>query len=104
MLARGFDIGTSNPLHFLTINANVANIRISESLSLEVIPQLYYLSSFDSGEGYYGTSTFKLSKSNFPLSLSAIINQEISSNISADKDFLWNLTLIYNFREGRIGF
>ena len=102
MLARGFDIGTSDPLHFFTLNANIDNIRISKKLSLEVTPQLYYLSLYGGGEGYYATSTFKLSITNFPLSLSAIVNKELSTDITAGKDFLWNLTLTYNFKKAEI--
>ena len=101
LLSRGFDIDTSQPLHFLTLNVVFKNLRISESLYLEITPELYYLSSFDDGEGYYLTSNFRLSKVNFPLTLSSRINQVISTQIDG-KDFLWNLTLTYNFRKSVI--
>ena len=101
LVARGFDIGTSEPLHFLTLNAYFNNLRISKTLFLEFTPEFYYLSSFDDGEGYYLTSLFKLSKIDFPLSLSSRINAAISTEIDGS-DFLWNLTLTYSFRKAKI--
>lgn len=101
MIAKGYDIGTTELQHFLTLNANFSNIKISKLLFLEVSPQVFYLSSFDFGEGYYVASEFKLSRSNFPLSLSSVMNRKISSNIPG-KDFLWNITLSYSFGKGTI--
>ena len=101
MIAKGYDIDTNELQHFLTLNANFSNIKISKLMSLEVSPQVFYLSSFDFGEGYYVASEFKLSKSNFPLSLSSVMNKKISSNIPG-KDFLWNMILSYSFGKGAI--
>ena len=101
LFARGFDIDTSDPLHFLTLNTTFSNLKISKTLFLEFTPEIYYLSSFNDGEGYYFTSFLVLSKVDFPLSLSSRINKAISSEIDA-RDFLWNLTLTYSFRKGKI--
>lgn len=101
MIAKGYDIDTNELQHFLTLNANFSNIKISKAMYLEVSPQVFYLSSFDFGEGYYVASEFKLSRSNFPLSLSSVMNKKISSNIPG-KDFLWNISLTYSFDKGAI--
>ena len=98
MIARGYDIQTRDIQHFLMLNANFSNIKISESLFFEISPQVFYLATFGPGEGYYVASTIKLSKSNFPLSLSSLINTNISTDIPG-KDFLWNLTLTYSFNK-----
>ncbi len=101
MIAKGYDLGTNELQHFLTLNANFSNIKISKLMFLEASPQVFYLSSFDFGEGYYVASEFKLSRSNFPLSLSSVMNKKISSNIPG-KDFLWNMILSYSFGKGTI--
>ena len=98
LVSRGFDIDTSSLLHFLTFNLSINNLKLSKTLFLKWTPEIYYLSSFDDGEGYYFTSLLTLSKVNFPLSLSSRINQSISTEIDS-KDFLWNLTLTYSFRK-----
>jgi len=46
-------------------------------------------------------SNIKISKTNFPLSFSTVMNKTLSSDI-AGKDFLWNMTLTYNFRKGKV--
>lgn len=96
LVARGFDINNTTPLHFLTLNANFNNIKVSKSLNLEITPQVYFLDLFGDGTGYYVTSSFKIFKKNSPLSLSMVINQVLSTEIDG-KDFLWNLTLTYSF-------
>ena len=85
--ARGFDIDTSDPLHFLTLNATFNNLSISKTLYLEFTPEIYYVSSFGDGEGSYVTALLKLSKVNFPLSISSRINQAISTQIEGREIF-----------------
>lgn len=101
MLARGYDIASQDIQHFLSLNAHFNNIKISDSLFVEISPQVFYLATFGPGEGYYVASSFKISKANFPVSLSSLINTSISTDIPG-KDFLWNLTLIYSFNKGTI--
>lgn len=101
MIAKGYDIDTDELQHFITLHANFNKINIAKTLFLEVSPQIFYLSSFGFGEGYYVASGFTLSKSNFPLSLSSLMNKNILTNIPG-KDFLWNLTLSYSFKGGVI--
>lgn len=101
MIAKGYDIGTKELQHFLALTANFSHIKLSKSMEFEITPQAFYLSSFDFGDGYYVASAIKLFKVNFPLSISTVMNQKVSSSI-AGKDFLWNLTLTYSFGNGVI--
>ena len=103
LVAQGYDINTNELLHFITLNASFKKLRISKTLFLEFTPEIYYLTSFADGEGYYLTSLLKLMKSNFPLSLSTRMNKAISTEIEG-KDFLWNLTVTYSFRKATISF
>lgn len=61
-------------------------------------PQLYYL-KMDKNDGVYFTSAFTVAKKNFPLSISAIINKTIQTDITASKNFVWNTSLIYSFNK-----
>lgn len=96
LYSRGLDNGTTRNTHFVTINSNISNIKLSKQFLFRLVPQFYYL-KMDQQDGYYFTSTFVLSKRNFPLSLSAIINKTIQTKITASKDFVWNTTLTYSF-------
>jgi len=53
----------------------------------------------DDKDGVYLNGTFSISKKNFPLSVSALINKPLNSNIPAEYDFLWNVGLIYTFNK-----
>lgn len=101
MIARGYDIGTKDIQHFISLNGNFRNIRLAKELDLEISPQAFFLETFGVGEGTYVASNFRLSKKGFPISLSTLMNKAISTTIPG-KDFLWNLTLTYSFSKGEI--
>lgn len=96
LFARGFDIGTRKPTHFVTLNASFANLKLSSKVFLNLAPQVYYLYLYGE-EGYYATSTFTLGITDRPLSLSSTMNKAIKTDITTGRDFLWNLTLRYSF-------
>ncbi|MFZ2339984.1 MAG: hypothetical protein WAW07_09740 [Bacteroidales bacterium] len=51
----------------------------------------------DDNDGVYLNGGFSISKNNFPLSVSGLINKPIQSNIPAEYDLLWNVGLSYTF-------
>jgi hypothetical protein len=53
----------------------------------------------DEHDGFYLNSTLSLAKSKFPVSLSAMFNKRIKSDIPADNDFIWNVSLRYAFNK-----
>jgi hypothetical protein len=63
---------------------------------MRIYPQFYYL-KLDAQDGFYFTSAFTIAKKNFPLFISAVINKTLTSNITGNKNFVWNLSLNYSF-------
>ncbi len=96
--AKGLDPGTNDAMNFITLNASVSNIKLTNKLFVKIVPQLYYL-KIDNTDGFYFTSACTFTKNDFPLSLSSIVNKVIQTHISASKDFTWNVTLIYSFHK-----
>jgi hypothetical protein len=96
LYSHGLDAGTINNTHFITLNTNFSNIKISDQFFIRVNPQFYYL-KLDEQDGFFITSSFTGAKKNFPISVSAIINKKINSGITGSKDFVWNASLIYSF-------
>lgn len=94
--SRGLDEGTTRVTHFVTVNTSFSNIALPAKLRLRVTPQLYYLQT-DAQDGYFVSSTFLLGRTNWPVSLGAILNKRLESNITGSKDFVWNLSLSYAF-------
>lgn len=98
LYGHGFEEGATKNTHFLTINSNFSNIKLSKQFYMKVVPQVFYL-KMDEKDGYYVTATLTLAKRNFPLSLQSILNQTIESHIPAKSDFVWNVSLIYSFNK-----
>lgn len=98
LYSHGLDAGTIGNTHFITLNTNFSNIKITDQFFIRFNPQFYYL-KLDAQDGYYFTSTLTVSKKNFPLSVSSTINKKINSNITGSKNLLWNVSLVYSFNK-----
>lgn len=98
LFSKGLDAGTIGYTHFVTFNTNFSHIPLSKQIYLKINPQFYYL-QLDEENGWYVTSTFTLAKKDFPLSLSAIFNQTLQSNITGNKNLVWNVGLVYGFEK-----
>lgn len=98
LYSHGLDAGTIGNTHFITFNLNYSNIKITDQFILNINPQFYYL-KLDAQDGIYFTSSLTVAKKHFPLAVSTILNKEIKSTISGSKDFLWNISLVYNFNK-----
>lgn len=98
LYAYGVEKDVTKHTHFLALRSNFSKIKLSNQYFIGFTPQLYYL-KMDRQDGFYFTSRFTLAKKNFPISISAIINKTIQTNISASNDFIWNASLIYSFNK-----
>jgi len=101
LYSRGIDPATVKNTNFITINTSISNIRITNQFLIRFTPQFYYLKQ-DKRDGFYFTSSLNLAKRNFPLSVSSIINKSIQSDIAGDKNFNWNLSLVYSFNKNYV--
>lgn len=95
LFSRGIDEGTIHNTNFLALNTSFSNIKIAKEFALQLIPQLYYL-KMDTKDGYFFSSALTLTKKNTPLSISAMMNKIIKTDINT-KNFVWNATLAYSF-------
>ena len=98
LYSRGIDIGTTKDTHFLTFNANFSNIRLTKQFYMKFLPQVYYL-KMDNQDGFYFTSALTLASRKVPISISSVINKIIQTDITASRNFVWNLSLIYSFNK-----
>jgi hypothetical protein len=93
-----FDKGAPENTHFLTLNSNFSNIRLTKQFFMRFTPQFYYLKQ-DTRDGFYFTTALTLAKRNFPIYLSSIINKTIETDIVGSKNFVWNISLTYSFNK-----
>jgi hypothetical protein len=95
LYGRGFDEGVKNT-HFMVLNSYFNNLHISEKLYFNISPQAYYL-LIDDLKGFYIVGFVSLIKKDFPISVSAILNKAIDTEIVPEDDFTWNISLVYSF-------
>lgn len=84
--------------HFVTFNSGISNIKAGKMLRLSLYPAIYYL-YVDGYKGKYFTATVALAHTRLPFSLESSINQTFTSSLPGNKDYMWNLTLKYNFNK-----
>lgn len=82
---------------FLSLQSTISKIKLSDTFYMNLYPQLYYL-KVGSQQGFYAYAGVTVAKQDFPLSVSALVNKEIKSDIIGSQDFLWNVTLTYSFK------
>lgn len=91
----GFNPTPPRNTNFIALNTIFSNLPLGKDLKLRMNPQLYFL-RVDDTKGSYFTSSFTLSKDGFPIAFQTLFNQKIKSTVPSE-DFVWNLSLLYNF-------
>lgn len=86
---------TRNTL-MLALRPSFNNLPVSKNITARFNPEIYHL-AMDDTEGIFFNARLSISRNNFPVSLSALINKPIKSNIPADYDLLWNAGISYTF-------
>ncbi|GGD69284.1 hypothetical protein GCM10011514_36750 [Emticicia aquatilis] len=82
----------------LFLNTSITNVGLGKNLSFNLFPSVYFLYT-DGYRGDYLTVTGALFHKKLPFSLQSTINQTFTSNVPGNKDFMWNITLNYNFKK-----
>lgn len=86
---------TRNTL-MLSFRPSFSNIPIAKNITARFNPEIYHL-AMDDDEGIFFNARLSINKKNFPISLSALINKPIKSNIPSEYDLLWNAGISYTF-------
>jgi len=84
--------------NFLALRVNFSHIGLSGNYFLRFNPQIYFL-KMDEMKGYYFTSAITLVRKNFPLTVSSMMSLPFNTFIHADKDFVWNVSVVYSFNK-----
>jgi hypothetical protein len=84
--------------HFVAFNTSVSDITLTKQLRLTLAPTAYYL-YLDGKEGRYVSGAVILSHKKLPFTLQHAFNKTLASNIPGNKDYMWNVSLHYNFKK-----
>lgn len=97
--ANGLQNDGARTSHYLALNLAVNKIKLGPKLRLSVAPSIYYL-YLDKAHGEYFSGVVALSHTAWPFSIQHAFNKTIRSNIPGNKDYIWNVSVHYNFRIG----
>lgn len=86
----------SKHTHFLALRSSINNIHLSKKIWLRWDPQVYYLRVYEQ-DGYYIAHALSAGVKDFPLLLSTTMNKALQTDVPS-KDFDWNISLVYAFR------
>ena len=96
--AHGIEEFITQNTWMVSLRPTVSNIPITKNIVAGVNPDIYYL-KMDGNDGFYLTTRFSISKNGFPISVSALINKPLESDIPSNYDFLWNVGISYSFSD-----
>ena len=82
--------------YMVSFRPGISNIPVAKNTTARITPEVYYL-KMDDNEGVYLNARLSVSNRNFPVSLSALVNKPLESNIPSEYDFLWHVALTYSF-------
>jgi hypothetical protein len=84
--------------YMFSFRPSISNIPVTKNIIARINPEIYYL-KLDKNDGIYFNARFLVTKKNCPISLSALINKPLNSNIPAAYDLLWNVGVSYTFNK-----
>ncbi len=93
---RGIEKFITQNTYMIAVRPGISNIPVAGGVMARLGPEVYYL-KMDDHDGYFLNATISLTKKNFPLSVSALLNKTLNSDIPSEYDFLWNVGLTYTF-------
>jgi hypothetical protein len=88
--------------HFVNLIMSISNINIGEDFRFKLVPAVYYL-NLDGYTGTYITATANISHTKLPFAIQSTINQTFTSDLPGNIDFLWNISIHYNFSKKLVG-
>ncbi len=83
--------------NFFVLGANITKLKIMGNFYHSLFPQLVYIDLDGDTQGLFASAIYGIGHNKWPFFLSTQLTQSLSTNISPDPSFKWNLGLTYNF-------
>lgn len=95
--ANGLQKDGARTTHFIGVNLGITDVHLPKNFRLSILPTVYYL-YLDAQEGAYVSGNVVLSNKKWPFSFQHAFNKTLRSNIAGNKDYMWNVSLHYHFK------
>lgn len=93
---RGIEKFIARNTWMFSFRPGFSNIPVTKNISARFSPEVYLL-KMDDQKGWFFNSTLSVSKKGFPVSVSALINKTLKSDIPSEYSSLWNAGISYSF-------
>ncbi len=92
-----FEPGSVKRINYISIMGNFTKLRLTQVFYCNIFPQLFYLNLDGSSDGFFVSGIMGIGHSKFPLFVSIQVNKTLTTSISPDPGFKWNVRLAYSF-------
>lgn len=92
-----FESGSVKRINYISLIGNITKIRLNQSLHFNFFPQVFYLNLDGISDGFFVSGILGIGHNKFPLFLSMQMNKTLTTTISPDPGFQWNISLAYSF-------
>lgn len=97
LIGYNFEPGSVKRIHYFSLSANLTQIHLARTIDCEFYPQLFYLNLDGNRDGFFVSGVAGVRYAKLPLFLSTQMNSTLTTSISPDPGFKWNISLTYSF-------
>jgi hypothetical protein len=92
-----FEPGSVKRINYISIIGNFTRLPLTQHFYCSIFPQLFYLNLDGSSDGFFVSGILGVGHKKLPLFASTQINSTLTTSISPDPGFKWNVSLTYSF-------
>jgi hypothetical protein len=92
-----FDPGSVKRINFISLIGNFTKVPLKQNFYFNFFPQVFYLTIDGISDGFFVSGNFGIGHTKLPIVLSSQINQTLTTTLSPDPGFKWNVSLSYSF-------
>lgn len=93
-----FETGSAKRINYVSLVGHITKIPLSQSFYCNFFPQLFYLKIDSQSDGFFVSGIAAIGHNKFPLLISSQMNTTLTTTISPNPGFKWNISLAYSFK------
>jgi hypothetical protein len=92
-----FELGSVKRINYISLLGNFTKLPLTQKLYCNIFPQLFYLNLDGRIDGWFASGVLGVGHTKLPLLVSTQVNTTLTTNLSPDPGFKWNVSLTYSF-------
>jgi hypothetical protein len=92
-----FEPGSVKRINYVSIIGNFTKLPLLQNFYCNIFPQFFYLNLDGRSDGFFASGVLGVGHNKLPLFVSTQVNTTLTTSISPDPGFKWNVSLAYTF-------